>query len=69
MKTINLLPGKSFWEARFLPMLIGLAALNARQSIAEILDAELQFRCLDANDPELRRPTMSSEPSVKIKVE
>lgn len=32
-------------------------------------NAELQFRCLDENDPELRRPTMESEPNVKIKVE
>ena len=32
-------------------------------------NAELQFRCLDANDPELRRPTMELEPSVKIKVQ
>ncbi|MGE8098073.1 hypothetical protein [Pseudomonas fluorescens] len=31
-------------------------------------NAELQFRCLDASDPELRRPTMQSEPNVKIKV-
>ena len=32
-------------------------------------NAELQFRCLDANDPEMRRPTMESEPTMKIKVE
>ena len=32
-------------------------------------NAELQFRCLDVNDPELRRPAMESEPNVKIKVE
>lgn len=32
-------------------------------------NAELQFRCLDVNDPELRRPTMESEPTVKIKVD
>lgn len=32
-------------------------------------NAELQFRCLDASDPELRRPTMESEPNVRIKVE
>jgi hypothetical protein len=32
-------------------------------------NAELQFRCLDVNDPELRRPTMESEPNMKIKVE
>lgn len=31
--------------------------------------AEVQFRCLDANDPELRRPTMESEPNMKIKFE
>lgn len=32
-------------------------------------NAELQFRCLDANDPELHRPTMESEPTVRIKIE
>lgn len=32
-------------------------------------NAELQFRCLDANDPELRRPTMEAEPDLRIKVE
>ena len=32
-------------------------------------NAEVQFRCLDANDPELRRPTMESEPNMKIKFE
>lgn len=31
--------------------------------------AELQFRCLDANDPELHRPTMDAEPTVRLKVE
>ncbi|KGU87244.1 hypothetical protein [Pseudomonas mediterranea] len=31
--------------------------------------AEVQFRCLDSNDPELRRPTMETEPSMKIKFE
>lgn len=31
-------------------------------------NAELQFRCLDAN-PELHRPTMEAEPNVRIKVE
>lgn len=28
--------------------------------------AELQFRCLDSNDPELRRPTLQSEPDVNF---
>jgi hypothetical protein len=32
-------------------------------------NAELQFRCLDANDPEWRRPTMESAPDVKIRFE
>lgn len=32
-------------------------------------NAEVQFRCLDANDPELRRPTMESAPDIKVKVE
>lgn len=32
-------------------------------------NAEVQFRCLDENDPELRRPTMESEPNMKIKIE
>ncbi|WP_431144929.1 hypothetical protein [Pseudomonas alvandae] len=32
-------------------------------------NAEVQFRCLDANDPELRRPTMETEPNMKIKIE
>ncbi|MCP1463311.1 hypothetical protein [Pseudomonas sp. S3E17] len=32
-------------------------------------NAELQFRCLDAGDPELHRPTMKSEPDVKISIE
>ncbi|WP_447892343.1 hypothetical protein [Pseudomonas marginalis] len=32
-------------------------------------NAELQFRCLDAGDPELRRPTLKSEPDVKISIE
>lgn len=32
-------------------------------------NAELQFRCLDAHDPELRRPTMEAEPSMKIEIE
>lgn len=36
---------------------------------ARYASAELQFRCLDANDPDLRRPTMESEANVKIKVE
>lgn len=31
--------------------------------------AEVQFRCLDGNDPELRRPTMESDPDMKIKFE
>ena len=32
-------------------------------------NAELQFRCLSENDPEFRRPTLESEPSVKIRLE
>lgn len=32
-------------------------------------NAEVQFRCLDESDPELRRPTMESEPNMKIKIE
>lgn len=32
-------------------------------------NAELQFRCLDAGDNELHRPTMKSEPDVKISIE
>lgn len=32
-------------------------------------NAELQFRCLSENDPELRRPTLESEPNVKIRIE
>lgn len=32
-------------------------------------NAELQFRCLDSNDPELRRPTIESEPTMKVRVE
>jgi len=40
-------------------------------AVAECLNAnaELQFRCLDAGDPELRRPTLKSEPDVKISIE
>lgn len=37
--------------------------------IGRYANAELQFRCLDANDPEIRRPTMQSEPTMNIKVE
>lgn len=29
-------------------------------------NAEIQFRCLDSNDPELTRPTMKSVPDVQI---
>lgn len=36
---------------------------------ARYANAELQFRCLDANDPELRRPTMESESTMKIRIE
>ncbi|ROM84906.1 hypothetical protein BK652_10025 [Pseudomonas brassicacearum] len=32
-------------------------------------NAELQFRCLDANDSELRRPIMEAEPAMRIKIE
>lgn len=32
-------------------------------------NAELQFRCLSENDPELRRPTMEATPEIKIRVE
>jgi hypothetical protein len=34
---------------------------------ARYANAEVQFRCLDANDPELRRPTMESDTDMKIK--
>jgi hypothetical protein len=30
-------------------------------------NADLQFRCLSRNDPELRRPTMEPRPDVLIK--
>ncbi|MDZ5436569.1 hypothetical protein T3H00_28400 [Pseudomonas fluorescens] len=36
---------------------------------AQYASAELQFRCLAENDPELRRPTMESAPNIKVKVE
>lgn len=32
-------------------------------------NAEVQFRCLEASDPELHRPTMEDEPNMKIKIE
>lgn len=31
--------------------------------------AEITFRCLDKNDPELRRPLMESVPNIKVKIE